>query len=366
MHGSVHGGPWQDIPMQEVTAAAGQLLYADVVQNDRNKNSSVSGSHLLEFVITDRLGSWEKPSYGGNFVITGPGRYKVEGGAIQTVSGPAIMVVSDLDGTMVGDDVATAAFREFWVSTGAVRGGVLVYNTGRSLQSFEQLLKDKAHCMAAPDALISAVGTKVYQRQLLPGSSTKGGEWEEDAEWSKQLDEGWDVQAVREAGYKALSQVGKDAMHFRPPEEQNIHKVTCGVNVSVLDSVLACIKDSLATSSVKANVITSGHGEWRYLDLVPMKAGKLEALEYVRKLHNFPISSTVACGDSGNDILMLAGKNPAIVVGNAQPDLMQWVQEQQKQSVESRGNSNDVRRLFVASKPEALGILEGLKAHGFV
>ncbi|GAX82353.1 hypothetical protein CEUSTIGMA_g9782.t1 [Chlamydomonas eustigma] len=176
MHGSVHGGPWQDIPMQEVTAAAGQLLYADVVQNDRNKNSSVSGSHLLEFVITDRLGSWEKPSYGGNFVITGPGQYKVEGGAIQTVSGPAIMVVSDLDGTMVGDDVATAAFREVWVSTGAVS---LVYNTGRSLQSFEQLLKDKAHCMATPDA----VGTKVYQRRLLPGSSTKGGEWEEDAEW---------------------------------------------------------------------------------------------------------------------------------------------------------------------------------------
>lgn len=48
----------------------------------------------------------------------------------------------------------------------------------------------------------------------------------------------------------------------------------------------------------------------RYLDVVPRQAGKLEALNYVRLRYGFPISSTVACGDSGNDILMLSGAVP--------------------------------------------------------
>jgi hypothetical protein len=41
------------------------------------------------------------------------------------------MIVSDLDGTMVGDDAATAAFKDWWEDEGVLRGGLLVYNTGR-------------------------------------------------------------------------------------------------------------------------------------------------------------------------------------------------------------------------------------------
>ena len=45
----------------------------------------------------------------------------------------------------------------------------------------------------------------------------------------------------------------------------------------------------------------------RVLDLVPPRAGKREALEYVRQRYGFPVERTVACGDSGNDVLMLSG-----------------------------------------------------------
>lgn len=73
--------------------------------------------------------------------------------------------VSDLDGTMVGEgpeaDAATLAFCRYWENTAALAGGVLVYNTGRSLGQFQELLQTKADCLAVPNALITAVGTKV-------------------------------------------------------------------------------------------------------------------------------------------------------------------------------------------------------------
>ena len=79
-------------------------------------------------------------------------------------TGP-VMIVSDLDGTMVGDDAATAAFTAAWTEEGAFPpGSALVYSTGRSLESFAALIAEKRGVMAVPDALICAVGTKVYKR----------------------------------------------------------------------------------------------------------------------------------------------------------------------------------------------------------
>lgn len=50
--------------------------------------------------------------------------------------------------------------------------------------------------------------------------------------------------------------------------------------------------------------------------MVPLRAGKLEALNHVRRHFGFSVASTVACGDSGNDILMLSGGlGPSKAVG---------------------------------------------------
>ena len=58
-----------------------------------------------------------------------------------------------------------------------------------------------------------------------------------------------------------------------------------------------------------------------------------------------------------------AGTNPAIVVGNAQPDLIKWVEERRK--VEPAPAAGALERLFMASRLEARGILEGLERLGF-
>ena len=75
------------------------------------------------------------------------------------------MQVSDLDGTMVGEDseadAGTGAFCSYWEDSAALSGGVLVYNTGRSLGQFKSLWQEKRGLLALPDVLITAVGTKV-------------------------------------------------------------------------------------------------------------------------------------------------------------------------------------------------------------
>lgn len=52
------------------------------------------------------------------------------------------------------------------------------------------------------------------------------GEWVVDADHVAMLDDAWDLDVVREATYAALAAVGRENMHFRPPDEQNEHKAS--------------------------------------------------------------------------------------------------------------------------------------------
>ncbi len=287
---------------------------------------------------------------GDNYTITEAGVFSLSQGELQKSSGEAVLLVSDLDDTMIGDDAATAAFRDYWETQALTRGSLLVYNTGRAVDKFQELCQEKQHCLAMPDVLMSSVGTKLYNWQQ--------GSWAEDAQYASRLDHAWKLETVREATYAALAAAGREKMHFRPPEEQNDHKVTCGVHMDVMDQVQQQISDSLAAEGVEARLILSGKGDWRYLDIVSINAGKLQALEFVRQKYGFAHDRTVACGDSGNDKDMLSGQNLAIVVGNAQPDLMKWVNETQLSL------SDENARLIVTDAHMAKGILEGLATFG--
>ena len=125
-----------------------------------------------------------------------------------------------------------------------------------------------------------------------------------------------------------------------------------------MDQVQQQVRDRLKEDNVEAHLILSGKGDWRYLDIVSINAGKLRALEFVRQKYGFAHDRTIACGDSGNDKDMLSGQNLAIVVGNAQPDLLKWVHDTQLDSAANQP------RLIVTEAFMASGILEGLQTFG--
>jgi len=355
--GNVKG--WQDIQMQTTSSRAtpmgGSWMTATIP-------SSKTGR--LEFTVagadesTGSLDDVDKPLGAECYVCPQPGGYKLESGHLKPfrrATEPPMMLVSDLDGTMVGDtpefDAATDAFSHYWEDNSALANSVLVYNTGRSVGAFISLLQEKKGMLAVPDVLITAVGTKVW---LLDDNrhSSKGDKWKEDKMWAHRLDEGWDLIKARAVGDSVVSSFGNQ-IHWLDNGSEHPHRVAFSVDFAAMDSIIDSLKAGFATSGVQARIITSGTGGWRYVDCVSIRAGKLEALEYVRTLYGVPKERCVAAGDSGNDILMLEGENRALVVGNAQPELQAWLINQPQ---------ND--RIVYTDSPGAAGIIEGLARLG--
>ena len=122
------------------------------------------------------------------------------------------------------------------------------------------------------------------------------------------------------------------------------------MHADAVPGVKAILQSRSKSAGVACQLIVSGAGEWRYVDMVSAQGGKLNALEYVRSLFGIPTERCIAAGDSGNDSLMLGGRNPAIVVGNAQDELLEWVMRQ----------SQEDGRLVVSDAEMAHGVLEGL------
>lgn len=356
LHYSIAGTDWNTEPLKRSIVSTGfEWAHATLhlptkgMQGIKGNDNDALG---VEFVVTNGSGDWDHAPGGSNYAAKTPGRYRLMNGDLQRVQSPRVLLVTDLDDTLCGDDEATAAFAGWWRAQGAPAGGRLVYNTGRSLELFYRLLDDKRHCMPEPDVLISAVGTKIYTKD----SSNC---WVEDGAYAASFTN-WELESVREAAYKALLQVGKDRMHFRAPEEMNEHKITVGVKLDALENVLSSIKQDLSMSTnVSYRSIVSGVGEWRFVDLVPHEAGKGRAMRYVAQSLGFDDGEVVACGDSGNDQDMLENSQNSIIVGNAHAELKSWAAQAARNGVGME------QGLMLVQGQRANGILEGLSALGF-
>ena len=87
----------------------------------------------LEFFVSNGAGQEDRPHPGGAYRCVSPGGFKLQQGRLQPFprarQAPS-MLVSDLDGTMVGDgdwaDQATQEFRDYWEANAALNGSVLV------------------------------------------------------------------------------------------------------------------------------------------------------------------------------------------------------------------------------------------------
>jgi sucrose-6F-phosphate phosphohydrolase len=209
---------------------------------------------------------------------------------------PRRLLVTDLDGTLLGDDAALDRFRS-WFGPRRTEVG-LVYASGRHLASIRGLVD--AGVLPPPDAVISAVGTEVHDRD---GNPFPG--------WAERL-AGWDAGRVREV-LRPFRWLVPQASEFQSPVKTSYE--VDGLTAS--DD--ATIRRTLSDAGLSATVVCSGG---RYVDVLPALAGKGRATRFLADAWAIDPGDVLVFGDSGNDTELLTSGFRGTMVANAHPDLM--------------------------------------------
>ncbi len=221
----------------------------------------------------------------------------------------------------------------------------LFYVTGRNIQEIKDGIQE--FDMPLPQAAIAEVGTRIYNYDS---------EFTEDTDWLDLIEQSttnWDTKAFEEAVLEV------PGARLQEEFRQNKFKRSFFVdNVQDGDAIVAEVKEKIATICEDAVIVWSVDEtkQLGLLDILPKKATKVEAVEYLRKKFNAEMEDVIYCGDSGNDLLPLTFGYKAIVVKNAIDDV--------KQAALSQAANKD--NIYIAKGTDSLngyyvsGIIEGL------
>ncbi len=245
------------------------------------------------------------------------------------------LFITDLDHTFVGDDNALAQLQARLSEHRQAYGTKIVYATGRSPQLYQQLKVAKS--LMNPDALVTSVGTEIYYQDSshIP-----------DRHWSALLAPGWNREIV------AATAAEFSPLVPQPESEQRPFKLSYYISPELAAHILPQVESRLHQQGLKVQLVYSGDND---LDFLPQNGNKGLAMQFLGKRWGISPESTVACGDSGNDIALFAvGSERGIIVGNAKSELRQWYGENRKPEI------------YLAQANYARGILEGLEYFGFL
>lgn len=239
------------------------------------------------------------------------------------------LLATDMDGTFIGDD---GAMLRLWDACDANKI-TLAFSTGRHLKSIQDFYDEKNIGRRA-DLCVCMVGTDIWLR--------REDRYVLDEGWHEVISAAWDKAAVEEILHEIPEARMQDA------QWQSRFKSSYYLEENV-EARLAQIRQRLTEKGLQAKVVYSAG---KFLDLLPSRSGKGEAVRYAAQQLGIPPENVITAGDTGNDLDMMRAELGfrGVAVGNAAPEL----------------RSFRAPHVYHAQQNFAAGILEGLQHHGWI
>jgi sucrose-phosphate synthase len=236
------------------------------------------------------------------------------------------LMITDIDNTLVGDD---QSMRElFWLLQDRRQELAWGVATGRSLELTLDAMT--VHNFPMPDILICSVGTEIYY----------GPDLRHDRSWQQHISYQWKAEAIKEV------MSAFEFLVFQEAEGQRSHKISYYLEEK--EDRLQTIRGELKKHRLRCQTIYS-HGQ--FLDILPIRASKGKAIDYLRYKFDFSPLHVMVSGDSGNDEDMIDSAARGLVVGNYSEELEKL-----------RRKSN----IYFSPESYAAGIIDGLRHYGFL
>lgn len=220
-----------------------------------------------------------------------------------------ILICTDLDRTLLpnGSQPESPGARDYFARLVARPEVTLAYVSGRHRELVEEAIRE--YRLPMPDWVIGDVGTTIYQ--------VDSGAWRPWPDWEQDIAADW-------RGLKAneLRPLFANLPSLRLQEEskQNRYKLSYYLSLHLdIDTLQPEMARRLAEQKLAASLIFSidEASATGLLDILPARATKLHAVEFLMRHLGFDYSGTVFAGDSGNDLPVLASGIQSVLVANA-------------------------------------------------
>ncbi len=263
-----------------------------------------------------------------------------------------LLICTDLDRTLIpnGEDAESPEARQWFHRLAALPEVVLAYVTGRDQGLVREAVEE--YELPLPAFVLGDVGSTIY--------ACEGWNWQHWGAWEAHIALDW---GGRSHGQLATLLAGLPSLQLQEEKKQNIHKLSYYVALGVsYRQLMDEMERRLQEEGICASLIWSidEAADIGLLDVLPARATKRHAIEFLMEKQGFTLKNTVFAGDSGNDLEVLVSPIPAILVRNATPEVRQEAQEMAKMAgTESalylaRGGFHGMNGNYAA------GILEGL------